>query len=291
MTATAPAAESRARPAAGGRRAPKVRPWRRLSARAALWTVTGATLAFLLVPVVVVAVFSLNSHDSLTTFGHPTLDWYRKLAGDSNLLSSVKASIGIAAATTAIAGALGTLLAFGLVRGRTRWARPTEGALLLTLVSPEVATAMSLFVLFTSISIPLSLRTVLLGHVTFSIVYVTIIVRARMADLRRDVEEAARDLGASELATLRLVVLPQLLPTLVGAGILVFVLSFDDFVTSYFMAGTGVSPLPVFIYGMIKFGVSPEINAVGTVMMGSTIVLGITGFLLVGSRRRAASPA
>ena len=114
----------------------------------------------------------------------------------------------------------------------------------------------------------LSLQTIILGHITFSISYVTVIVRARLSLLNREVEEAAMDLGATELGALRLVTLPALYPAIAASALLVFVLSFDDFVTSVFTSGAGTSPLPVRIYSLLRVGVSPEINAVGTTMIG-----------------------
>ena len=121
----------------------------------------------------------------------------------------------------------------------------------------------------------LSTKTVILGHITFSISYVTVIVRARLSLLNREVEEAAMDLGATELGALRLVTLPALYPAILASALLVFVLSFDDFVTSVFTSGAGTSPLPVRIYSLLRVGVSPEINAVGTMMIGITLVLAL----------------
>lgn len=255
--------------------------------RTGLWLVTGITAAFLLIPVAVVVLYSFNSQKSLTAFGHPSLRWYETLAHDSALLASVRVSLEVAVLTTVAATVVGTLLAFGATRSRTRWSRPTNGILLLTLVTPEIATAMSLFLIYTTqLHVTLSILTITASHITFSLVYVTIIVRTQLTGLRRDVEEAARDLGCGELQTLRLVVLPQIRSAVVGAGLLVFVLSFDDFVTSYLTSGVGTPPLPVFIYSMIKFGLTPEINAIGTLMVAVTAVLGITGVFLLGFRAR-----
>jgi ABC-type spermidine/putrescine transport system permease subunit II len=267
------------------------RPRRRAGGRwgkAGLWTVTGLVFLFLLAPVLVVVAFSFNSKKSLNSFQHPSLRWYSALFHDDNLLASVYLSLRIAAVTAVVATILGTVLAFGLSRARTRWTAPTNIVLIATLVTPEIATAFALFLFFTSgLHLTLSSTTVTVAHITFSLVYVTLVVRTRIAGLRLDIEEAAKDLGCTELGALRLVVLPQLLPAIVGAGLLVFVLSFDDFVTSTFTSGVGTSPLPVYIYGAIKFGLSPEINAVGSLMLLLTLVLGTVGVVLmrVASRR------
>jgi ABC-type spermidine/putrescine transport system permease subunit II len=255
--------------------------------QAALWLVTVITGLFLLVPVIVVVVYSFNSEQSLTAFGHPSLRWYAAVAHDSAVLASVRVSLEVAVLTTLVATTAGTLLAFGLTRSRTRWTRPTNGMLLLTLVTPEIATAMSLFLIYTTqLHVTLSVATITASHITFSLVYVTIIVRTQISGLRREIEEAARDLGCGELQTLRLVVLPQIRSAVIGAALLVFVLSFDDFVTSYLTSGVGTPPLPVYIYSMIKFGLSPEINAIGTLMVAVSAAGGITGIFLLGFRAR-----
>ncbi len=259
--------------------------------KAALWTVTGLVFLFLIAPVLVVITFSFNSKKSLNSFEHPSLRWYSALFHDDNLLASVFLSLRIAAITALVATILGTVLAFGLARARTRWTAPTNAVLIATLVTPEIATAFALFLFFTTgLHVTLSSTTVAVAHITFSLVYVTLVVRTRIAGLRLDIEEAAKDLGCTEFGALRLVVLPQLVPAIVGAALLVFVLSFDDFVTSTFTTGVGTSPLPVYIYGAIKFGLSPEINAVGSLMLLVTLVFGTLGVVLmrVASRRSEA---
>lgn len=262
-----------------------------------LLIVTAATVLFLYAPIIVVIVFSFNSVKSLTTFHNLSLYWYRYLAHDGNALASIRVSVAIALATMAASTAIGSALAFGLARARRRIARLTEGAMLLNLLAPEVATAVALLLLFSGIGMQLSSSTIVLGHITFSIAYVAIIVGARLAGISREYEEAARDLGATEVQSIRLITVPLLWPAILGAGVLVFLLSFDDFVTSYFTSGIGTPPLPLFIYGLIRFGVTPEINAIGTLMMTLTILLGITGVTLVSFRgtfrgaRRAHQPA
>lgn len=265
---------------------------RRISAgRPVLWLVTGLTAVFLLAPVIVVVFYSFNSEKSLTSFGHPSLRWYAGLVHNTALLASIRVSLEVAVMTTVVATVLGTLLAFGLSRSRTGWSRPTNTILLLTLVTPEIATATSLFLIYTTqLHVSLSILTITASHITFSLVYVTVIVRTQLTGLRRETEEAARDLGCSEMQTLRLVVLPQIRSAVIGAALLVFVLSFDDFVTSLLTTGVGTPPLPVYIYGMIKFGLSPQINAIGTLMVAVTTVLGITGMFLLAVRSRRVAP-
>jgi ABC-type spermidine/putrescine transport system permease subunit II len=140
---------------------------------------------------------------------------------------------------------------------------------------------------FYELGLALSLTTVVLAHITFSIAYVTIIVRGRLIAFNTEVEEAALDLGATNLQAIRLVTLPLLWPAVIASAMLVFVMSFDDFVTSYFVSGTGVAPLPVRIYTMIHFGVTPEINAVGTLMMAVTISIVLVALAIYARQQRA----
>jgi spermidine/putrescine transport system permease protein/putrescine transport system permease protein len=262
-----------------GRRRPRARGFDRPRF---LPVITAVVFVYLFAPILVVTWFSFNSKQSLNVFGTPSLKWYDQLIHDPIITGSLFASIEIALVTMVVSTVIGTLLAFGLVRARSRASRPTDIMMLLNLVSPEVVTGVALLLVFSEvggflsqygIQFGLSLTTVVLGHITFSIAYVTIIVRGRLSALNREVEEAALDLGATNVGAMRLVTLPLLWPAIIASGMLVFVMSFDDFVTSYFTTGVGVEPLPLRIYSMIHFGVTPEINAVGTLMMVFTIVI------------------
>ena len=246
---------------------------------------------YLFVPILVVVAFSFNASRSLQGMRGLSLEWYRRFLSDSDIISSLSVSLVIALATMLVATVLGTTLALGLVRSRSRVTQPANVLMLLPLVTPEIVTAVAALLLFSQIGLTLSLTTVAIAHITFSISYVTIIVRGRLADIDRSIEEAGLDLGATRLQTVRLVVLPQLWPAIAAAGMLVFVMSFDDFVTSFFTSGSGVPPLPVRIYSMIKFSVSPEINAIGTLMMAVTLGTLVAAILLVRrSGRRGLRP-
>jgi len=251
-----------------------------------LWALYVAICLYLFVPILVVIVYSFNSGNSLQVFAGVSTRWYRAFWNDPQIKDSLIASFEVAAATMVVATILGTLLAFGLARARGRIGGSANILMLLPLITPEIVTAVGLLLLFGRVSTPLSLNTVILGHITFSISYVTVIVRARLALLNREVEEAAMDLGATELGALRLVTLPALYPAILASALLVFVLSFDDFVTSVFTSGAGTSPLPVRIYSLLRVGVSPEINAVGTMMIGITLLLALALLPLALWRRR-----
>ncbi len=248
---------------------------------------TALVFLYLFAPIVVVLVFSFNSKRSTQIFGTFSLTWYQTLLNDQGMKDSVAASIEIAIGTMVVATALGTLLAFGLVRARSRLNRPSDVLMLLNLVSPEIVTAIALLLVFTQLGLTLSVTTVVLGHITFSIAYVAIIVRGRLATFNTEVEEAALDLGATNVQAMRLVTLPLLWPAIIASGMLVFVMSFDDFVTSYFLTGTQVAPLPVRIYSMIHFGVTPEINAIGTLMMVTTITIVLAALAIYARQQRA----
>ena len=144
--------------------------------------------------------------------------------------------------------------------------------MLVPLVTPEIVAGVSALLVFTQVGLQLSLTTIILGHITFSISYVTVVVRARLAALGLEVEEAAMDLGATRLETFRLITLPALWPAILAAGLLVFALSFDDFVLSFFTTGESPQPLPVRIWSAIRFGVTPTINAIGTFMLAVSVL-------------------
>ena len=248
---------------------------------------TGLFFIFMFAPIVIVALFSFNSTKSLQRFEGFSLMWYQRFFEDESLRESLFASIQIAFVTMLVATALGTMLAFALVRARSRWAGSANVLMLIPLVTPEIVAAVSALVLFTQIGLQLSIETVMIAHITFSISYVTVVVRARLAALNPEVEQAALDLGATRWGTLRLVTLPELWPAIVAAALLTFALSFDDFVISFFTTGESPQPLPVRIYSAIRFGVTPTINAIGTMMLTvSAALIALAIFLprLLGRR-------
>jgi spermidine/putrescine transport system permease protein len=252
----------------------------------ALRLYTAAFYAFMFAPLVVVVLFSFNNVRSLQNFGGFSFEWYRAFVDNESLRGSLIASVEIALATMVVATVLGTLLAFGLVRARTRFSASANVLMLIPLVTPEIVAGVSALLLFTQIGLRLSLLTIIIAHITFSISYVTVVVRARLASLNPEVEQAAMDLGATRWQTFRLVVLPALWPAVLAAGLLVFALSFDDFVLSYFTTGESPQPLPVRIWSAIRFGVTPTINAIGTLML--VISLAAVAAALVLQRERRA---
>jgi spermidine/putrescine transport system permease protein/putrescine transport system permease protein len=246
------------------RRAPKSRDFDR--PRFLKWFFV-AFLLYSFVPLAVVAVFSFNSGKSLLIFESFSLKWYDEFFSDTTKVDSLIASLEIAAVCMVVGTILGTTLAFGLVRAARRIATPSNILMLIPLVTPEIVAGVSALMLFAQVGVNLSIFTVMLAHITFSISFVTVIVRARLSALNREVEEAALDLGATRMQSVRLIVLPALMPAILASALLIFALSFDDFVLSFFTTGESPTPLPVTIYSSIRFGVRPTINAIGTLML------------------------
>jgi spermidine/putrescine transport system permease protein len=264
---TASLTKARVRHGGPGARAPGWSPPRDFDRPRFLKVYMGLFFIVLFAPIVLVILFSFNSSRSLQNFDGFSLRWYEQFFESESLRDSLIASIEIALITMVVATVLGTLLAYGLVRARSRLSNAANVMMLVPLVTPEIVAGASALLLFTQVGIELSLTTIVLAHITFSISYVTIVVRARLAALGREVESAAMDLGATRWQTFRLVTLPAMWPAILAAGLLVFALSFDDFVLSFFTTGESPQPLPVRIWTQIRFGVRPTINAIGTFML------------------------
>ena len=237
-----------------------------------LWVVTTLTLVFLYAPLAVVFVYSLNNSNSLTAFHGGGLRWYRTLFADHAMLSSLWVSLQIAVVATAGSVVLGTMLAFGIHRGLKGLGRPVNAAVFLRIVTPETATGVAMLLMFTQLGIRLSMATIIVSHMAMCVAFVTVVVHSRLVLLNDELEESAMDLGATRLGAVWLVAVPALRPAIIASALLSFVLSFDDFITSFFTSGIGIPPLPVRIYGMLREGVTPEVNAVGVVMLVITAV-------------------
>jgi spermidine/putrescine transport system permease protein len=247
----------------------------------------GLFFVVLFAPIALVILFSFNTSRSLQNFDGFSLRWYETFFESESLRESLVASIQIALITMVVATILGTMLAYGLVRASTRWSDSANVLMLIPLVTPEIVAGASALLLFTQVGLDLSLTTIVLAHITFSISYVTVVVRARLTAINRQVEDASMDLGATRWQTFRLVTLPALWPAIIAAGLLCFALSFDDFVLSFFTTGESPQPLPVRIWTQIRFGVRPTINAIGTFMLViSTLSIGLALLLprLLGRR-------
>jgi len=240
--------------------------------RALLGAHTLLVYLFLYGPIAVLAVFSFNAGRQTALWEGFTLEWYRRLLADDRLLAATGNSLLVAAVATVAATVLGTAAALALARPHSRQRRATQTLLYLPVILPEVVLGAALLAFFGLARLRLSLGTVIVAHVVFSLSYVAIVVRARLAGLDPALEEAARDLGAGPWEAFRRVTLPLALPGIAAAALLVFTLSIDDYVVTSFVAGVGATTLPLHIYSMLKVGVTPEVNAVSTLLLAATVV-------------------
>jgi ABC-type spermidine/putrescine transport system permease subunit II len=235
------------------------------------YTIVG--YAFLFAPIVVLIIFSFNDSRRNFVWRGFTLDWYPTVFGNDDLLDALFVTLRVAAVAVLLSTVLGTLLGLALARRKFRGKTASETLLLVPMITPEIVMGLSLLIFFYQIFDSRgSFNQLALAHVTFCISYVAIVVRARAAGMDPRLEEAARDLGASALGAFRYVTLPLILPAIVSGALLAFVLSFDDYVVSTFNAGVGSSTLPLYIYGKVKFGVTPEINAISTIIVAITAI-------------------
>jgi spermidine/putrescine transport system permease protein len=237
--------------------------------RNALPIYAALAVAYMLIPIVVVAVFSFGEtpKDKLT-FGLDhgfTLEYWRSVFSVPELNDALIASVKLAALSTAIATAIGTMLAIALVRHRFLGRRAANLLIVLPMATPEVVIGASLLSMFIYYSFALGLTTLLIAHVMFSISFVVVVVRSRLIGFDRSLEEAAADLGATPWATFRTVTLPLLAPGVLAAALLAFALSIDDFVISNFNSGTTVT-FPLYVYGASLRGIPVQVNALATLL-------------------------
>jgi ABC-type spermidine/putrescine transport system permease subunit II len=251
-----------------------------------------AVYVFLFAPIVVLIVFSFNDSKSLFVWRGFTLKWYPVLFGDEGLLHALGITLQVAAIAVVATTILGTLLGLGLARLQSGAASGAADTLiLLPMVTPEVVMGISLLLLFALLfNANGSIWQIAIAHIAFSISYVAIIVRARAVSLDPRMEEAARDLGATPAAAFFHVTLPLIAPAVAAGALIAFALSFDDLIITSFNAGVGSTTLPLYIYSRIRFGVTPEINAISTIIVTVTAIL-ILVSLRFGTRGRGRSPA
>ena len=233
-------------------------------------TATALTLgfAFLYLPILLLVAYSFNASRLVTVWGGFSLQWYGAVLRNQQLLDAAWITLRVAAAASTLALVLGTLAGVVLARqarfpGRTLFA----GMVSAPLVMPEVILGLSLLLLFVSLGIDRGFWTIVAAHTTFAMCYVAVVVQSRLLTFDRSLEEAAMDLGAPPFRTFRLVTLPIIAPALIGGWLLAFTLSLDDLVIASFTSGPGSTTLPMRIYSQVRLGVTPEINAVSTVLI------------------------
>ncbi|WP_353988676.1 ABC transporter permease [Ruicaihuangia caeni] len=228
-------------------------------------TVMWATLAFLYLPIAVVVVMSFNASSNLFVWRGFSLEWYPAVFQSAAIMEGLRNTLVVAASAMVLATFLGTLLAVGIhryTRGGLIRAFAIAPALL-----PDLLLAIGLLSLFSLLSITLGLHSVIIAHTAFAMAFVAAIVLARLAHLDPSLEEASLDLGAGPARTFVRVTLPQLLPGVVAGAVLAFTLSLDEFVIAFFTAAPTTPTLPIAIYSMVRFGVTPEVNALATMLL------------------------
>ncbi len=242
-----------------------------------LWIASVFVYAFLYLPLVIVVAYSFNDSRLNAEWVGFTLHWYQVLVNDEQMLRAAVNSLLIACTASGIATVLGTMAGIAIHRYNLR----LLPVLVITPVAmPEILLGVSLLLFFIQVmNLTLGMLSVLIAHITFCIGFVAIIVRARLAGMDESIFEAARDLGATPWQTFRLVTLPLIMPGVIAGALMAFTLSIDDFVITFFTAGVGVATLPLQIYSMIKIAVTPEVNAVSTLLMLLTL-----GLIVIASR-------
>ncbi|MTV25003.1 ABC transporter permease [Nitriliruptoraceae bacterium ZYF776] len=253
--------------------------------------------AFLYLPILVLVVLSFNDNDRIGIWSGFSFRWYGEMFGNPRVMGALWNSVVVALVSTAIATVLGTMAALSLERFRYRGQRVFDGLLYLPVIIPDITMAVMLLLFFvqafdlvllaTGVSLSRGLGTITLAHVAFNISFVALVVRARLAGLDDSLEEAAADLYASRWQAFRRVTLPLIAPGIAGGALLALTLSLDDVVITEFVSGAGSTTLPVYVFGALRRGVTPLINAVSVLMLAGSVLLVVTA--LAVSRRRESS--
>ena len=263
----------------------------RLRTRIGNWLLgTNATLGvgFLYLPVLILIVFSFNNTRSVAVFTGFSTEWYLSLAQNEELLNAARNSLVVGVITTVTATLIGTLTALAMERYRFKLRTAFDANLYLPIVIPEIVMGIALLLFFNQALFPFlenafgmrattGLHTITISHIAFDIPFVYVIVRARLADFDRTLEEAAADLGADEWQTFKRVTLPLLMPGIIGGALMAFTLSLDDYLITVFTKGIREQTMPIYIYSLVRRGVTPEINALSTaLLLGSIGLVGLS---------------
>ncbi|MFG6499630.1 ABC transporter permease [Sulfitobacter sp. 1A13191] len=250
------------------------------------FNVTSLTLgfAFLYLPMIILVIYSFNASKLVTVWAGFSTRWYGELLQNEAFLNAAWVTLKVAVISSSIATLLGTMAAYVLVRGGRFMGRTLfSGMIYAPLVMPEVITGLSLLLLFIGIGLDRGVLTIVLAHTTFSMCYVSVVVSSRLVSFDRSLEEAALDLGSSPWEAFRLVTLPIIAPAVISGWLLAFTLSLDDLVIASFTAGPSATTLPIKIFSAVRLGVSPEINALSTIMI-AIVTVGVITASLVSKR-------
>lgn len=233
----------------------------------------GLLLVFMYLPILFVIVYSFNANKLTAIWSGFSLQWYRKLMHNAGIMEALKNSLVLATLSCALAAVIGTVGAVGMARAKYKGMGIMEYISTIPIMIPEIILGMIFLAYFSMLNLPAGMFTLVIAHTTFCIPYIYMLVKARLVGMDPALVEAARDLGASEVRAFFDVTLPLIMPAIASGVVLAFAMSLDDVVISIFVTGPRVTTLPIKIYTQMKFGVTPEINALCTVMLGVTIVL------------------
>ncbi|HVV34480.1 MAG TPA: ABC transporter permease [Vitreimonas sp.] len=263
-----------------------------------LQAIVGATLLFLYLPLITLMAFSFNDSKRNIVWQGFTLKYYEKAFTDDSLITAFVNSLTIALICTIVSVILGALTAVLLWRFKFPGKTALEGAMALPIVVPEICMGVAMLVFFarvfpwpTGMPWPLNLGAIIISHISFSFPFVATVVRARLASFNRELEEAAKDLGASEWRSFWDVLVPHMQPGLVAGALLAFTLSLDDFVITFFTAGPDTITFPVKVYSMLRFSVTPEVNAASTILIVVTIFFTFIGLQMQNRSEQQAKAA
>lgn len=240
--------------------------------RPLMFTILGAVFAFLYIPISVLVALSFNDGGLPTAWTGFSLKWYGALLGNADILNAALNTLIVALVSATLATILGTLLAIG-IEIRARKGRWLESLIFAPMIIPDIVLAIALLSFFSILKVPMGLHTIIAAHVVFNLAFVCAVVRARLKSFDWSIVEASTDLGASATTTYRRIVIPVLAPAIIAGALLAFTLSVDEFIIAFFTSGAGASSttLPMQIYSMIRFGVTPEINALATLVLGVSV--------------------
>jgi len=242
---------------------------------------------FLYLPIIVLVVYSFNSSRLNILFEDFTFKWYKELFGNETLLEALKNTLIVSVISTVVSTIIGTISAYALKKYKFPFKNAVNELLYVPIVIPEIVLGIALLSMYTLFQMELSIVTIILAHIAFSIPFVVISVRSVLDSMGSNIEDAAADLGASPLRTFVSVVLPTIMPGITSGALLAFTLSLDDVVISYFTAGPGSNTLPLELYSMIKTGVTPDVNALATlILLTIFIVLAISTFVQIRGIRK-----
>ena len=242
-------------------------------------------MAFLYLPIVLLVIYSFNASRLVTVWGGFSTEWYGALLHNEALLDAAWVTLRVALLSSTVATVLGTLAAVALVRfGRFKGRSLFSGMIYAPLVMPDVITGLSLLLLFVAAGFARGFWTIVLAHITFSMCFVAVVVQSRLVTFDRSLEEAAMDLGCPPARTFMVITLPIILPAVIAGWMLAFTLSLDDLVIASFTTGPGATTLPMKIYSQVRLGVTPEINAVCTILI-ALVTVGVLAASIVTKRR------